>query len=133
MLAGLASIRGRLHKQIRVRELVALNKLEQMLRVRLLEQQATWKRGNDFDRIEIIAERYEETPRRLYVGYDPEPFHIGLYDTRWPPTSEAFTVDVKAVVERLKLELLFSQSPPPQLLSRRLPAQPPQQPCLFPG
>ena len=94
-----------MHKLIRVGELAALHKLEEMLRILMLEQQATWKRENDSDRNEIIAERH--------VGYDPELFHTGLhYDTQRPPNPEEFTVGIKAQVERFKEELLLLQPPP---------------------
>ena len=45
---------------------------------------------------------HEETLRRLYAGFDPEPFHIGLRYTRQPPTPEEFTVDAKADVNEVE-------------------------------
>ena len=80
-------------------------------------------------RIDIIAERHEEIIRRLYTGFDPEPFHIGLRYNWQPPNPKEFTVNIKADVKRL-LEFLRSQ-PPPQLLPQRLPVQPPQQLSCF--
>ena len=67
MLADLAAVRERVHKRIRVRELAAFCKLEQMRRVRMLEKQAAWKREGDFNRNEIIAADYD---RNLFIfGY----------------------------------------------------------------
>ena len=80
MLEESTAISGCIHKLIRIRKLAALHKIEQMLRVQMLEQHAAWKRESGFDRIEIIAERRVETLRHLYAGYDSEPFHVGLYD-----------------------------------------------------
>ena len=78
MLVDLTTIRTRIHEFIPIRKLATLHKLEQMLRVRMLEQQSTWKSENDVDRTEIIiAERHERTLRRLYVSYDSNPFLIG--------------------------------------------------------
>ena len=110
----LAAIRGRVHKLIKVRELAALHKLEQMLRVRMPEQQATWKIENVFDRTEIRVERHGETLRRLYAGFDPEPFCTGLYNARQPPTPEEFTLGLKAEVKRLRLNIFLLQPLPRQ-------------------
>ena len=76
------------NKLIRARKLAALDKLEQMLCVRMLEQQATWKRENGFGRTEITAGRHDETLRRLHAGFDPESFYTGLYNVRRPPCLE---------------------------------------------
>ena len=58
------------------------------------------------------------------------------YDTRRPPTPEEFTMAMKVEVNRLRLELLLSQPPPPQydLPPRRSPARPPpvSPPCSSP-
>ena len=37
-------------------------------------------RENGFERIEIIADRHEETLRRSHAGLDPESFYTGLYN-----------------------------------------------------
>ena len=78
MLKELAEISGRVRKLIRARELAASHKLEQMRRVQVLEQRATWMRKTDFDRIETIAETYEETLRHLHAGFYPGPIYTGL-------------------------------------------------------
>ena len=112
-----------MYKFIRVKELAALHKLEQMLRVRILERQSTWKRENDVDRIASIAERHEETLRPLHTGYDPEHFCTRIrYNARRPPISEEFSVGLKVEAERLRLERLLSQPPSPKLLPRKLTA-----------
>ena len=80
MLEKLAEVCGRLHILIRIRELATLHKYEQMRRIRMLEQQATRKRENGFERIKILAERHEEILRRLNAGFDSEPFYTGLFN-----------------------------------------------------
>ena len=98
MLADFTAVHGRVHKLIWVRELAAFHKLEKMLRVRMPEQQAIWKRENDFDRNEIVAKRHERIPvRRLYAGYDPDFFCTGQ-----PLTLEEFTMGFNVEVERLR-------------------------------
>ena len=111
-MADLAAFRGCMHKLIRTSKLAAVDKLEQMLQAQMLEQHATWKRYADFDRIDIIAERHEKTLRCLYAGFDPDPFYIGLRNTRRQPTPEEFTVDMKANMKRLRLKFLRLQPPP---------------------
>ena len=103
-----------MRKLNRVKELVASHKLEQVRRVRMLEKKAVWKRKGGFVRIEIIAERHEETLRHLHAGFDPEPFYTGLYDARRPPTPKKFTLVIKVEVIRLRLELLLSGPLSPQ-------------------
>ena len=49
MVADLAIIRGRVCKLVRVRDLAASHKLEQMRSVKMLKQQATSMRENNFD------------------------------------------------------------------------------------
>ena len=74
MLADLAAVRERVHKLIRVRELAASHKLEQMLHVQMREKAAGWMREDSFDRNEIIAKRHQRTLRRLYADNGPETF-----------------------------------------------------------
>ena len=46
---------------------------------------------------------------RHHVGFDSEPLCIGLYNPRWPYTSEEYTVEISVDIELLRLEtLLFS-------------------------
>ena len=80
-----------------------------MRRVQMVEQRATWIRETGFDRIETIAEMQEEILKRLHVGFDPGPVYTGLYNARRPPTPKAFTLDMKAEVEGLRIELLLSK------------------------
>ena len=120
-----AIIRGRVHKLIRVRELAASHRLEQMRSVKMLEKRATWMRENGFDRIKVFAEMHEETLRRLPVGLHLKPFYTGLYNPRRPPTPDQYTVNMKLEVETLRLEILLSQPlTPPQfdISPRRSPA-----------
>ena len=67
------------------------------------------KREVGFDRIEIIAEMHAQG---LHTGFDSEPLHTGLYNPRWPHTSEEYKLEMDVEVERLKLEYIFSEPPP---------------------
>ena len=58
----------------------------------MLEMQDVWKGEGGFDRIEIIAEMYAQTLRRLHAGFDPEPFYTGLYNPQWPPDPGEYTL-----------------------------------------
>lgn len=74
-----------------------------------------------FDRIEVTAEMYEETLRRLRAKL---PFHSGLYNSRHLPAPEEYTLGMKIEVDSLTLEALLSQPLPPSqydLLQRRSP------------
>ena len=117
MVSKLAITRGRVRKLIRVRELAASHKLEQMRRVRMLEKQVAWKREGGFDRIEVTAETHKQTLRRLHARFDPEYFYTEMYNPRRPSTPEE--------VASLRLNVLLLQLPPPlqyDLSPRRPPA-----------
>ena len=79
MLEEPAALGGRVLKLIRVKELVAPHKPEQMRRVRMLEKQVAWKREDGVDRIEVIAERHEKSLGRLYAGFDSDPVYTGVH------------------------------------------------------
>ena len=64
------------------------------------------KREDGFDRIEIIAKMHGQ---RLHAGFDSELFCIRLYNPRWPHTPEEYTLEMSVDVERLRLEIIFSQ------------------------
>ena len=66
-ISDLAAVREGVHKRIRVRELAASYQLEQMLRVRMCEKAAAWKREDSFIRNEVIAERHQRTLKGLSV------------------------------------------------------------------
>ena len=86
----------------------------------MLEKQAAWKREGGFDRVKIIPEMHEQTLRRLRVGFDSRSLYTGL-----PLTSEEFALEMNVEVERLRLEIIISEPPPPlqyNLSSRRSPA-----------
>ena len=57
MRAELAAVHERAHKLIRVREVAACHKLEQMRRVQPLESHGAWTRKVGFDRIKVIYGR----------------------------------------------------------------------------
>ena len=114
VLEEIATIHGRVHKRIRVRELAASHKLEKMRRVQMLKQRPTWTREIGLDRIETIAEMHEETLRRLPADFDPEPVYAGFYSARRPHTPEEFTLDMKVEVKGLSMGLLLSEPPPPE-------------------
>ena len=57
MHAKLIATLDRVHKLIQVRKITASHRSDQTNRSRLLEKLAAWRRTNDFDRSEILAER----------------------------------------------------------------------------
>ena len=79
MIAGVEATSWRLREYIRVRELAATNRLEEMLCLPILEEQEAWKREAGFDRIEITAEMDAQC---LRTGFDSEPFYNKLYNPR---------------------------------------------------
>ena len=76
MHAESAAVRERVHKPTLLRERAASHKLEQIRHPRLLEKLATWKRDDDFDRNEILAEMHRRNIWRLYSGDDPKHFQV---------------------------------------------------------
>ena len=93
-----------------------------MRRLWMLEEQEAWKREAGFDRIEIIA---ETDAQRFRPGFDSEPFYSKLYNPRWHHTPEKHTLEMRVIVERVRMKNIISQpTPPPQCDSspRRLPA-----------
>ena len=103
--AALRATRERVCELIRDKELASSHQLEQMRHVRMLEKQAAWKREGSFDRIEIVAEIHEQTLRRLHAGFNSEPLHSGLYNSRRRPTTEDFRADMNVEVGSLRLEI----------------------------
>ena len=82
MIAEVEATSWRLCECIRVKELAATHRLEQIRRLRMLEKQKAWKRETGFDRIEIIAEVREQ---HFLAGFDSEPLDDAkLYNPRWP-------------------------------------------------
>ena len=56
--AEVAEIRKRVYRKILVRREDAVShKSDKIYHLRLLEKLATWRRNNDFDRSEVLAER----------------------------------------------------------------------------
>ena len=75
----IAAIRERVHKIIMVRELIAFYRLDNMNQLRLQEKLAPWRRSNDFDKTEVMAERQHRTQGRVCSAEDPEHFGIEVY------------------------------------------------------
>ena len=88
----------------RVRELASSHRLEQMQRLRMLEEKEAWRRKGGFDRIEITAEMHAQTLRSLHAGFDSEPLYIGIYNPRWLPTPDENTFEVNAEIDKMRLE-----------------------------
>ena len=86
MIAVLRATRECMRELIWDRELASLHQLEKVRHVRMLEKQAAWKREGGFDRIEIIAEMYEKTLRRLHAGFDSKPFILDCTTLNDHPT-----------------------------------------------
>ena len=75
MIAEVETTSWLLRECIRVRELAATHRLEQMRRLRMLEEQKAWKRESGFDQIEIIAKMREQY---FLAGFDLEPTYSKL-------------------------------------------------------
>ena len=90
--------------------------------LRMLEQQKTWKREADFDRIDTAAEMDAQRFRTSLVS---GPFYSKLFNPRWPHTPDEYKFEMRVDVERLRMEIVLSQpAPPPQCdpSPQRLPA-----------
>ena len=95
---------------------------QRLRRLRMLEEQKACKREAGFNRIETTAKMDSQHFR---TGLDSEPFYTKLYNPKWPHTPKENTLEMRVDVERLRMEIIISQSaPPPQcdLSLRRLPA-----------
>ena len=111
-----------LRECIRVRELAATHRLGQMHRLRMLEEKKAWKREVGFDRIDTAAGM---DAKRFRTSLVSETIYSKLFNLRWPHTPDEFTLEMRADVERLRMDIIFSQpAPPPQSdpSPRRLPA-----------
>ena len=75
MIAEREATSWRLRECIRMRELAATHKLEQMRILWMLKKQKAWKRETGFDRIEIIAEMREQ---HFLTGFGSEPIYTKL-------------------------------------------------------
>ena len=95
----------RVRECIRARELAATHRLEQMRRLRMHEEQKTWKREVGFDRIEITA---EINAQRFRTDFDSERFYTKLYNPRWPHTPAEYTLEMNVDIEGLRMETDFS-------------------------
>ena len=90
--------------------------------LRMLEERKAWKREGGFNRIDTAAEM---DAKRFRTSLVSEPFYSKLFNLRWPHTPDEFTLEMRVDVERLRMEIIFSQpAPPPQCdpSPRRLPA-----------
>ena len=61
MFAELAAARNSVHRPIRVRGFAASHMSDQTSHLRLVEKLAAWRRTNEFDRSEVLAERQHRT------------------------------------------------------------------------
>ena len=91
MIAGVEATSWRLREIIRVRELVATHRLEQMRCLPVLQAQKARKREVGFDRIETAAEMNEHRFRTSLVS---EPFYRKMCSPRWPNNSDEFTLEM---------------------------------------
>ena len=83
-----------------------------MCRLLMLEEHKAWKREFGFDRIETAAEMDE---KRFRTSPVPDPFfYRNMSNPRRPHTPDEFTLEMKVDVERLRIEIIFSQPAPPQ-------------------
>ena len=100
-----------------------MHRLGQMRRLRMLQEQKSWKREVGFDYIDTAAEL---DARRSRTNLVLEPFFYSkTSNPRWPHTHDEFTLEIIIDVEGLRMEIVLSQpEPPPQCdaATRRLPA-----------
>ena len=116
------AISWRVRECARARKLAATQRLVQMRRLWMLEEQKAWKREAGFERIDITA---EIDAQRFRTILDLKHFYTKLYNPRWPHTPVEHTLEMRVDVERLKMELLLSRAAPPLQCDsspRRLPA-----------
>ena len=85
----------RLREYIRVTEFAATRRLGQMRRLRVLEEQKTWKPEADFDRNDTAAEMGAQRFRTNLVS---EPFYSKLCNPRWPHTANEYTLEMRVDV-----------------------------------
>ena len=114
MIAELEETSWRIREKVRVTELAAAHRLEQMRRLLMLEEHKTWKREFGFDRIETAAEMNE---KRSCTSTNPVPdpfFYNNMLNSRRPHTPDEFTLDMKVDIERLRMEAILSKPAPPQ-------------------
>ena len=52
---------------------------------------------------------HEHTLRRVHAAFYAKTLYTGLYNPRWLPNSEGFTLAMNVKVERLSMEILLSQ------------------------
>ena len=109
MIADVKATSGGLRETIQVRELAARHRLGQMRPSLMLDEHHTWKREFDFDRIETAAEMDEKHS----AVSDPFFYSNMLYPMR-PHTPDEFTLEIKVDVERLRIEIILSQTVPTQ-------------------
>ena len=80
-----------------------MHRLGRIRRLRMLQEQKTWKREAGFDRIEITAEM---DTQRFRSGLS-ELLYMKLYNPRWPHTPEEYTLEMIVDVERLRMGFYF--------------------------
>ena len=57
MHAEVAASRERVYIPVRIRDITISHKLQQICHLRLHDRRAAWKRDDEFDRREVVAER----------------------------------------------------------------------------
>ena len=110
IIAEVEATSWRLREMIRVRELAATHRLGQMRRFRILKEQKVWKREVGFDYIDTAAEMDARRSRTNLVSECF--FYSKMFNPRCPHTHEEFTLEMRVDVERLRLEIIFSQPEP---------------------
>ena len=115
MIAEVEETSWRSRETILVRKLAATHRLGQMHRLLMLEERKTWKREFGFDRIETAAEM-DENRSRTSTSPVPDPFfYSNMLNPRRPRTPDEFKIEMRADVERLRMEIALSQpAPQPQ-------------------
>ena len=91
----------RFRETIRVRELAATHRLEQMRRLLMLKEHKTWKREFGFDYIEIEAEMDARCSNSRTF------FYRNMINSKRPHTPDEFTLEIKVDVELLRMEVIL--------------------------
>ena len=117
IIAEVQTTNWRLRQCIWVRELTATHQLGQMRRLRMLEEQKAWKREAGFEYIDTAAEMDAQRFRTNVVS---ETSYSKMSTPRWPHTPDELRLEMRVDVERLRMEIVLSQSaPPPQCVIHR--------------
>ena len=85
IIAEVQATSWRLRECNRIRELAETHRLEQMRRLRMLEEKKAWKREAGFDHIETAVKIDAQHCRTNLVS---EPFYSKMFNPKWTHTPD---------------------------------------------